>query len=224
MRQAPCLLNPQTRLCLALEQSHKRFLLVLNQSLRVSQSHATELIPASSISSGELLSGETGCATSLYMSQGSQNTSSSSNYPSMTLPRILLVLSRFVHIPAKLLVLSLACDLPSCLITIFKLFTKHLQNRLHQYWIARIQQSGLLQISIPSFLCTFFKVSLQSYFDSPTVQKKYPLFSTFSLDSDRICEHSDGMFMNIILVDSFPDECLLGCSCSQQRSAKCCRV
>ena len=55
LRQAPCLLTPQTRLCLALEQSHEHFLNVINQSLPVSQSYVTELVPASSITSGVLL-------------------------------------------------------------------------------------------------------------------------------------------------------------------------
>ena len=70
----PGWLNPQTRLCLAFEQSHKHFLNVLNQSLHVSQSYATEVIPASSITCGELPSGETGYATSLYTSLASQST------------------------------------------------------------------------------------------------------------------------------------------------------
>ena len=51
LRQASCLLNPQTRLCIVLEQSHKHFLNVLNQSPPVPQAHAITLIPASSISS-----------------------------------------------------------------------------------------------------------------------------------------------------------------------------
>ena len=50
LRQAPCLLNPQTHLCIALEQSYKHFLNVLNRSLPVPQSYA-ELIPASSMTS-----------------------------------------------------------------------------------------------------------------------------------------------------------------------------
>ena len=61
LKQAPGLSNPQTslvqdvcatRLCFAsLEQSHKHILNVLHQYPPVPQSHATSLIPASSISS-----------------------------------------------------------------------------------------------------------------------------------------------------------------------------
>ena len=76
LRQAPCLWNPQTRLCKTqTDPCQKHFLDVLHQSpLPIPQSHATALIPASSISSGELLSMGTGYATSLYTSPGSQST------------------------------------------------------------------------------------------------------------------------------------------------------
>ena len=129
------------------------------------------------------------------------------------LPRILLVFFTIVSHSSEFSGTTPVISFP--LIIIFKLFTKHLQNRLHQEWIAHIQQRGLPPISLPSFLCTFFKVALQSYFDFPTVFQSTVVFHMYSHDAVRLLENSEGMFVNFILLDSFHDECLLGCSCSQ---------
>ena len=214
LRQAPCLLNPQTRLCKTqADPSDEHFLDVLHQSRPVPLSHATALNPASSISSGELIGVGTGYATTLCTSRGSHSTpdleANIHRWSPQNPPRSFKIVAHSSEV-----FWYWACDLSSCfpLIIIFKWFTKHLQNRLHQYWIARIQQRGFLKF-LPSFLCTFFKVALQGYFDSPTVEKHW--FHMYSLDSDRIFKHSEGTFTNFILVDSFHDEFLLGCSCSQ---------
>ena len=59
-----------------------------------------------------------------------------------------------------------ACNFLHCiqLLTFFELFSKRLQN---QSWRVRVQQRSLHLL--PNFLCMFFKVALQGYFDSPTV-------------------------------------------------------
>ena len=63
------------------------------------------------------------------------------------------------------------------LIILFRLFTKRSESFPSILDCVHIQQRGLLQISIPNFLCMFFKVALQGPFDSPTVCEKNPLFS-----------------------------------------------
>ena len=142
----------QTRLCLALEPSHKHF---LNNSINLftfrSRTqpnlfllHRSPLVISSA--------GETGYAMSLYTSHGSQST-----------PDLQANIHRW-HLPESSSFFQdlftfkrgfwyWACNLPSCvhLIILFNLFTKHLQNRFHQYWIVHIQQRGLPQISPPKF-------------------------------------------------------------------------
>ena len=63
-----------SRLCLALEQSHKHILNVLHQSLPVPQSNAIALIPASPISSVIFSAWVTGYATNLCTDSGSRST------------------------------------------------------------------------------------------------------------------------------------------------------